>query len=93
MGKNAEKTGISVENSDYHHFSMRVICDASADQELLLNRIYGILVSFDIQYKKADGQNKGKFVRYKIPVTIPKEYRLNDLYNSLGQVEGVRTIL
>ena len=82
-----------MENSEYHHFTMRVICDASADQKELLNQVYGILVSFDIPYKKAEGENKGKFIRYKLPVTIPKDYKLENLYNRLGKVKGIRTIL
>lgn len=82
-----------MENSEYHHFAMRIICDASADQDELLKKVYSILVSFDIPYKKADGESKGKFIRYKLPVTIPKDYRLIDLYNRLGQVEGIRTVI
>ncbi len=82
-----------MENQEYHHFAMRVICDASADQDALLKQVYSILVSYDIPYKKAIGENKGKFIRYKLPVTIPKDYKLNDLYNRLGQVEGIRTVL
>lgn len=82
-----------MENNEYHHFTMRVICDASADQELLLKQVYSILVSLDIPYKKAEGENKGKFIRYKLPVTIPKEYKLENLYNKLGKVESIRTIL
>jgi putative lipoic acid-binding regulatory protein len=81
------------EDTEYNSFTMRIICTAEENQKQILAGIYAVLNDFSIESAEAEQREKGKYCVYKVPVRIAKDLPLPPLYQRLGEIKGIKTVL
>lgn len=82
-----------MDNEDFNSFTLRIIAEANVEQNFLLRIMYSILDKYNISHESAESIKKGKYIRYRISVSIAKEFKLELLYKELGDVSGIKTVI